>query len=185
MAQQLTAEEKTAFLQQLKERFHDHSDRHPDWTWSEVEAGLKANEGAFEAIYQMEKSGGEPDLISPWPESEGLVYVDFSAASPPGRQKLCYDDAALASRKKNKPAGSALALAEQMGVQLLNEDQYMALQRVEVVDEKSSSWLLTPEDVRQQGGALFGDYRYGRPFIYHNGAESYFTGRSFRAYVTL
>jgi hypothetical protein len=151
-----------------------------DIGWPAVLARLQAQPAALASLQAMEDSGGEPALIAV--EADGsLVFCDCAAESPAGRRSLCYDRAALDARKQNKPAGSALELAAAMGVELLDEAQYHALQQLGEFDRKTSSWIATPPDLRRLGGALFGDRRYGRVFTYHNGAESYYAARGFRA----
>lgn len=151
----------------------------PQLSWAAVRERLLANEAKLASLYQMEATGGEPNLVA---ERDGeLLFYDCAPQSPAGRVSLCYDEAALAARKKNPPAGSAWGMAREMGVAILNEDEYRFLQTLGEFDTKSSSWLATPDEMRALGGALFGDCRYGRVFAYHNGAESYYSGRGFRA----
>src|SRR5690554_2980566 len=128
----------------------------------------------------MEETGGEPDVIGYDPKTKEYIFCDCSTESPKGRRSLCYDEAALQSRKEHKPKGSALGMAKEMGIEVLNEEQYINLLRLGVFDQKTSSWIIAPKEVRERGGGLFGDSRYGRTFIYHNGAESYYAARGFR-----
>jgi hypothetical protein len=164
----------------LKERFEKNMHRHPKVTWVEVEKALRAHPAAAKALEWMEESEGEPDIVG-----ASLWYVDCSAETPKGRRSFCYDHEALENRKEHKPKDSAMNLAEEHGTQLLTEQEYLHLQEAEEVDLKTSSWLLTPEDIRAKGGALFGDKRFGRVFIYHNGAESYYAARGFRVSIRL
>lgn len=172
-------EAKAEFLNVLRERFNANMNRHKDLTWDEVLKRLQANPKALEALYKMEETGGEPDVVL---IVEGAIaFYDCAPESPLGRRSLCYDEAALASRKKNKPEGSAMGMAEEMGIEMLDEAEYAKVQAVFPFDQKTSSWIASPDAIRELGGALFGDRRYDRVFIYHNGAESYYSGRGFRA----
>ncbi|PTY08041.1 DUF4256 domain-containing protein [Opitutaceae bacterium EW11] len=169
-----------SLLDTLKERFLKNAHRHSSLDWAKVEARLQSAPDKLSSLQQMEDTGGEPDVVGR--EKDGsFVFVDCSPQSPEGRASLCYDAEALESRKKFKPKSSATALAAEMGVELLTEEQYQELQRLDEFDTKSSSWLKTPPEIRKLGGAIFGDRRFGRVFIYHNGAESYYSGRGFRA----
>ena len=168
-------------LDTLKARFEAHPRRHEGIAWSAVEQRLRAAPAKLASLAQMEETGGEPDVIGQDKKTGEILFCDCAAETPSGRRSLCYDRAALASRKEHKPKGSAEGLALEMGVELLDEAQYAELQRVGPFDQKTSSWIKTPADVRKLGGALFGDYRYGRVFTYHNGAESYYGARAFRA----
>lgn len=155
--------------------------RHPDLTWAEVQAKLESQPEKLRSLEAMEGTGGEPDVIDDDPGSSQYVFCDCSPESPEGRRSLCYDQEALASRKQNKPRSSAVAMAAEMGVELLDEACYLKLQSLGDFDVKTSSWIATPAEVRRLGGALFGDKRFGRAFIYHNGAEAYYAARGFRA----
>ncbi|MEW5743554.1 MAG: DUF4256 domain-containing protein [Myxococcota bacterium] len=166
-------------LETLKTRFEQHPHRHPKVRWEAVQARLEAAPDKLAALAQLEATGGAPDVLG-GEERGGFLFVDFAPETPEGRRSLCYDDEALEARKANKPKGSAVGLARRLGGELLTEAQYAALQAVEPVDQKTSSWLATPEPVRALGGALFGDRRFGRVFTYHNGAESYYQARGFR-----
>lgn len=172
-----------ALLQTLRERFERHMERHPGLTWAAVERRLKARPEALAGLDFMERTGGEPDVVSLTEGSEDIIYVDCAAESPAGRRSLCYDRTALDARKENKPAHSAVGLAEEQGLTLLDEEQYRALQRLGQFDRKTSSWVLTPPAMRKLGGALFCDRRYERVFAYHNGADSYYAARGFRAWL--
>jgi hypothetical protein len=164
----------------LKTRFDNNMRRHPALAWDAVLARLDADPAALAALGAMEASGGEPDVIEHDAQGQ-LTFCDCAPQTPAGRRSLCYDRAARASRKEHKPHGSALDLAATMGVALLDEAGYRALQALGEFDTKTSSWIATPPELRAQGGALFGDRRYGRVFVYHNGAESYYAARGFRA----
>ena len=169
-----------ALIQTLKARFDQHMPRHSSCSWAKVQARLEANAAALRALGEMEQSGGEPDVIGVDGASGRILFCDCAAESPAGRRSLCFDDEALNARKENKPQGSAAGMARAMGVELLSEAQYRALQELGEFDLKTSSWVDTPAEVRALGGALFCDRRYGRVFVYHNGAESYYAARGFR-----
>ena len=179
----MKAREQDQLLRTLKSRFTTNLHRHPGHTWEAVQAKLEGNLAALNSLHKMESSGGEPDVIGYNRASGQFIFCDCSAESPPGRRSLCYDREALNSRKENKPEGSAAEAAAAMGVDLLNEEQYRELQQLGEFDTKTSSWVATPEDVRSLGGALFCDRRYGKVFVYHNGAQSYYAGRGFRGRV--
>jgi hypothetical protein len=155
--------------------------RHPGLDWETVQVRLESHPGALRSLAAMEETGGEPDVVGVAAKSGEIVFYDCSAETPGGRRSLCYDPEALASRKENKPKGRALGMAAAMGVELLSEEQYRGLQEVGRFDAKTSSWVRTPPDVRTLGGALYCDLRFGRVFVYHNGAESYYAARGFRA----
>lgn len=165
-------------LEILKERFEGNMGRHEGVSWAEVAKRLEGNKSTLESLRMMEESGGEPDVIF----KDGLEYMYFMdcSAESPMRRSLCYDEAALESRKKNKPEASAEGVAREMGVELLDEEYYFLLQSLGEFDLKTSSWLKTPVEIREKGGAIFGDRRFGRVFVYHNGAESYYAARGFR-----
>lgn len=169
----------------LKQRFEKNPQRHPRIKWEDVLAKLEANPAKLEAIRKMEDTNGEPDVVGIDDSSKEYLFFDCSPESPAGRRSLCYDQTALDSRKENKPKDSALNLAAKMGVEVLTEEQYLHLQQLGNFDQKTSSWIVTPEDIRKLKGALFADYRYGKTFIYHNGAESYYAARGFRAVVRI
>ena len=172
-------------LQSLQSRFEKNMHRHPNLIWDKIKLKLLENPSKLQSLYLMEESGGEPDIIAYDAASDTYTFCDCSAESPKGRRSLCYDDIALNSRKENKPQGSALAMAAQMGAELLTEKEYVELQLLGDFDVKTSSWLFTEEPLRKLGGAIFGDKRYGRTFIYHNGAESYYAARGFRAKIQI
>ncbi|MDL5377222.1 DUF4256 domain-containing protein [Exiguobacterium mexicanum] len=179
----LSNHEKDEILQTLHVRFNDHPERHPDFTWHDVLTRLQANDQKLGVLAEMERTSGEPDVIRL--PNGALAFCDCSPESPSGRRSLCYDDAALAARKKNKPDGSAVASAEKMGIELLDEATYRHLQTLGTFDLKTSSWIATPESIRQKGGALFCDRRYDQIFVYHNGADSYYAARGFRGMFIL
>jgi hypothetical protein len=176
----LKAQERKELLQLLEARFKKHMDRHAGITWPEVQARLEGNGDALTALKLMEATGGEPDVIGQASGPGRFIFCDCSAESPAGRRSTCYDHEARESRKENKPEGSAVGMAAEMGIELLTEEQYRALQTLGEFDTKTSSWIKTPDDVRALGGALFCDRRYGKVFTYHNGAQSYYAARGFR-----
>lgn len=176
----LTADRRTALLGTLQERFERNGQRHPGIAWEGVRAKLEEDDGKLAALFAMERTGGEPDVVAYDPAADEYVFYDCSPETPAGRRNLCYDREAWESRKRNKPAGNAVDAAAAMGVGLLTEAQYRALQELGEFDLKTSSWIETPEPVRALGGALFCDRRYGRVFTFHNGAESYYASRGFR-----
>lgn len=177
----MTRQELDSLRRTLQARFEKHPHRHEGVAWALVLARLETNPAALKSLAAMESSGGEPDVIGIDAASGHVLFCDCAAESPPGRRSLCFDEAALNARKENKPEGSAVATALAMGVELLSEAQYRALQQLGEFDLKTSSWIATPQDVRSLGGALFCDRRYGRVFVYHNGAQSYYAARGFRA----
>jgi hypothetical protein len=176
----MNAQERDALLKTLKSRFENHMHRHAGIAWAQVRARLDANPDALRSLQAMEATGGEPDVISQDKDSGHFVFCDCAAESPAGRRSACYDAEALASRKENKPATSAVEMAAAMGVELLTEEQYRGLQRLGEFDTKTSSWISTPPEIRALGGALFCDRRYGKVFVYHNGVQSYYAARGFR-----
>lgn len=176
----MKATERNALLGALETRFESNTQRHVGIAWPDVLARLDANPDALRSLQEMEATGGEPDVIARNMKSGRVTFCDCSPESPGGRRSACYDAKALASRKENKPANSAVAMAAAMGIELLTEEQYRALQSLGEFDLKTSSWISTPSDVRALGGALFCDRRYGKVFVYHNGAESYYAARGFR-----
>jgi hypothetical protein len=176
----LSARERDELLRVLKTRFERHGERHPNVRWADVEARLSAASGKLRSLAEMERTGGEPDVIGHDATTGEFVFVDCAPESPKGRRSLCYDRKAWESRKEHRPAGNALDLAAAIGVELLTEQEYRDLQKVGEFDTKTSSWIETPESIRKLGGALFGDRRYDTVFVYHNGAESYYAARGFR-----
>jgi hypothetical protein len=176
----MKAHERDRLLETLQRRFETHTHRHAGLGWTKVLARLDGQAGALRSLSAMEASGGEPDVIGHDPATGQVIFCDCAAESPLHRRSLCYDRAALDARKENKPEGSAVERAAAMGVELLTEEQYCQLQQLGEFDTKTSSWLATPSDLRARGGALFGDRRYDRVFVYHNGAQSYYAARGFR-----
>jgi hypothetical protein len=177
---ELTPKQREALFAALKTRFEKHMNRHKGAVWAKVQARLETNMEKLWSLNEMERTGGEPDVVGDDKKSGEYIFYDCSPESPKARASLCYDREALDSRKEHKPKSSAMDSAAAMGVELLTEEQYQALQELGEFDTRSSSWLKTPPDIRKLGGAIFGDRRFGRVFIYHNGAESYYSGRGFR-----
>ena len=175
----MKASDRTELLATLQSRFEKNKTRHKGITWETVQAKLEKNTKALDALQAMEESGGEPDVIAA-DKSGRITFCDCSKESPSGRRSLCYDKKALDERKEAKPSGSAVETAAKMGIELLTEEQYRELQTLGEFDVKTSSWITTPSDVRSLGGALFCDRRYGKVFVYHNGAQSYYAARGFR-----
>ena len=180
MKKELTAKQREELLKALKARFEKHSTRHKGLEWAKVQAKLEASPGKLWSLNEMEITGGEPDVVGYDKKTGEFKFYDSSAESPKGRRSFCYDREALESRKENKPKNSAIDAAASMGIELLTEEEYRELQKLGNFDEKTSSWVKTPSDIRKLGGALFCDYRYGNVFVYHNGAESYYAARGFR-----
>src|SRR5437762_5527799 len=176
----LSPEQREELLRALKARFEKNMNRHKGLEWDKVQAKLEASGEKLWSLNEMERTGGEPDVIGYDKKTGEYIFFDCSAQSPKGRTSLCYDREALDSRKEHKPKNSATDMAAAMGIELLTEEQYRELQQLAEFDTKSSSWVKTPADMRKLGGALFGDRRFGRVFFYHNGAESYYSGRGFR-----
>lgn len=176
----MTPEQADELLRTLKTRFDKNMGRHAECDWLKVEARLQDHPAALDSLAQMEATGGEPDVVGIEEASGSIVFCDCSPESPIGRRSICYDRAAWEARKENKPRGSAEEAAAGMGITLLTEAQYRHLQTLGEFDRKTSSWIATPLEVRKLGGALFCDRRYGRVFVYHNGAESYYAARGFR-----
>ena len=176
----MKADAQQGLLEILKQRFERHPSRHRKLAWATVLARLEHDAGVLASLDAMESTGGEPDVIGSDPKTGQVLFCDCSEQTPAGRRSLCYDAGALASRKANKPQSSAVETADAMGIELLTEDQYRALQALGEFDTRTSTWIRTPPDVRALGGALFCDRRYGRVFVYHNGAESYYAARGFR-----
>ena len=180
---ELSREQVEELLRVLKARFEANMQRHPGMEWTRVQARLEANPEKLWSLNEMERTGGVPDVVGQDNKTGETIFFDCSAESPKGRGNLCYDREALESRKEFKPANSAMDLAAEMGIELLTEEQYRDLQKLGKFDSKTSSWLKTPDEVRKLGGALFGDLRYGRVFVYHNGASSYYGVRGFRGWI--
>ncbi len=180
MKRNLQANERDQLLHTLQARFEKNMNRHKGIKWVDVEAKLKAKPDKLWSLHQMEVSGGEPDVVGADKKTGEFLFYDCAAETPEGRRSICYDHEALESRKEHKPANSAINMAEEMGIEILSEEEYRALQKLGTFDAKTSSWVLTPPDIRKLGGALFCDYRFGHVFVYHNGAESYYGVRGFR-----
>jgi hypothetical protein len=176
----LSSDEREELLRILKARFEKNMKRHDGLEWAKVEAKLKANPEKLWSISEMETTGGEPDVVGHDKKTGQYIFYDCSAESPKGRRSICYDTEALESRKEHKPKNSALGMAAAMGIEILTEGQYRALQKLGAFDTKTSSWVQTPVEIRELGGALFCDRRYDHVFVYHNGAESYYAARAFR-----
>lgn len=176
----LTPKQGSELISRLKTRFEKNLSRHDGLAWSAIQARLEAAPDKLAVLYQMEETGGEPDVVGLDENTGEYIFFDCAAESPAGRRSLCYDRAAWLARKANKPENTALDVANGIGIELLTEAQYQSLQKLGEFDTKTSSWLSTPDEVRKLGGAIFGDRRFGRVFIYHNGAESYYAGRGFR-----
>jgi hypothetical protein len=176
----MKAKQREELLRALKARFEKNMHRHAGIAWADVQARLEGNLAALTSLQEMESTGGEPDVIGKAKGVGRLVFCDCSPESPAGRRSTCYDGEARAARKENKPENSAVEMAAAMGIELMTEEEYRELQKLGEFDEKTSSWVKTPSDVRALGGALFCDRRYGKVFVYHNGAQSYYAARGFR-----
>lgn len=176
----LDTAERSALLETLQARFEANMDRHPDIAWAKVRSRLEEAPQKLWSLSEMERTGGEPDVVGGDAKTKEVLFCDCAAQSPKGRRSLCYDREARVNRKKHPPKGSAGELAAQMGVEILDEEGYRRLQELGPFDTTTSSWLATPQDIRGLGGAIFGDHRYGTVFVYHNGADSYYAARGFR-----
>jgi len=181
----LSKKQREDLLKTLKARFEQNMGRHKDVQWPNLQARLEGNPEKLWSLNEMERTGGEPDVVSHDKKTGEYIFYDCAAESPKDRRSLCYDRAALDARKENKPKGNALEMAEAIGIELLTEDQYRELQRLGTFDVKTSSWVKTPAAVRKLGGALFCDRRYDTVFVYHNGAESYYAARGFRGWLKI
>jgi len=177
---EVSPEEREELLRALKARFEKNMNRHNGLEWAKVQAKLEANTGKLRSLNEMERTGGEPDVVGHDKKTGEYIFYDCSAESPKGRRSVCYDREALESRKEHKPENNAIDMASAMGIELLTEEQYRELQKLGNFDAKTSSWVKTPSDIRKLGGAIFCDFRYGNVFVYHNGAESYYAARAFR-----
>jgi len=177
---EMSPEQREELLRALKARFEENMNRHKGLEWAEVQAKLEANPEKLWSLKEMERTGGEPDVVGHDKKTGEYIFYDCSAESPEGRRNVCYDREALEARKTNKPADNAMDMADAMGIELLTEDQYRELQKLGKFDTKTSSWLKTPSDIRKLGGAIFGDRRYDHVFVFHNGADSYYGVRGFR-----
>jgi hypothetical protein len=176
----LAPEQREELLRTLKTRFEKNMNRHKDLEWAEVQAKLEPNTEKLWSLNEMERTGGEPDIVGHDKTTGEYIFYDCSAESPNGRRSLCYDREALESRKEHKPENSAIDMAAAMGIVILSEEQYREMQKLGNFDTKTSSWVKTPSDIRKLGGAIFADFRYGNVFVYHNGADSYYAARGFR-----
>ncbi len=182
---ELSAAQSKELITTLKARFEKNMVRHKGVEWAKVQAKLEANPEKLWSLHEMETTGGEPDVVGYDKKAGEYMFYDCAAETPKGRRSVCYDREGLESRKEARPATSAMDLAAAMGVEMMTEEQYRELQGFGPVDQKTSSWLLTPGDIRELGGAIFGDYRYGKVFVYHNGAQSYYAARGFRARLSI
>lgn len=182
---ELSKVQRDELLSILKERFDKNRNRHAEIKWTDVLLKLENNPDKLWSLDDMEQTGGEPDVVGYDNKTKEFIFFDCSAESPKGRRSICYDRVALDARKENKPANSAMDMAAEMGIEMLTEDQYRHLQTLGKFDLKTSSWLITPSNIRKLGGAIFGDCRYNQVFIYHNGAESYYAARGFRGALKL
>lgn len=182
---QLSVEQQEELVKILKTRFEKNPKRHENIVWEDVEKKLGSNPDKLWSLSEMEKTEGEPDVVGYDDKTNEYLFIDCSAESPKGRRSLCYDRDALNSRKEHKPVNTAIDLASEMGIEILNEEQYRELQKLGNFDLKTSSWVKTPDDIRKLGGALFCDKRYNTVFLYHNGAESYYAARGFRGILTV
>lgn len=176
----LQPEQIETLIKTLKTRFEKNTNRHKNMEWAKVESKLQTNSEKLWSLKEMEATGGEPDVIDYDTKTEEYIFCDCSPESPKGRRSFCYDREALDARKENKPENNVIDAASAMGIELLNEEQYRNLQKLGKFDEKTSSWIATPQNIRKLGGALFCDYRYETVFVYHNGAQSYYAARAFR-----
>ena len=182
---ELSPRQREELLRLLKARFEKNMNRHKGLEWDKVSSRLEANAEKLWSLDEMERTGGEPDVVGHDKKTGEYIFFDCSPESPKGRTGVCYDREALNSRKEYKPKNNAMDLAAAMGIELLTEEQYQELQKLGEFDTKHSSWLKTPADIRKLGGAIFGDRRFGRVFIYHNGAQSYYSGRGFRGSLSI
>jgi len=181
----LSPEQREELLRLLKLRFEKNMNRHKGLEWVKVQTKLDANTEKLWSLNEMERTGGEPDVVGHDKKTGEYIFYDCSAESPKDRRSLCYDHEALKSRKEHKPKNSAIDMAAAMGIEILTEEQYRELQKLGKFDSKTSSWVKTPAGIRELGGAIFCDYRYGNVFVYHNGAESYYAARGFRGSLTV
>lgn len=177
---ELTPKQREDLLRTLQVRFERYPSRHKGLKWAEVQIRLEANTDKLWSLSEMERTGGDPDVVGHDKKTGECIFYDCSEESPKGRRSICYDQEALDSRKEHKPKHSAMGMAAEMGIEVLTEQQYRELQELGNFDTKTSSWLNVPAEMRKLGGAIFGDRRFGRVFVYHNGAESYYAGRAFR-----
>jgi len=180
---ELSPEKREELLRGLKARFEKNMNRHKDLEWAKIRAKLETSTEKLWSLNEMERTGGEPDVVGHDKKTGEYIFYDCSAESPKGRRSICYDREALESRKEHKPEDNAMGMAAAMGIELLTEEQYRELQKLGTFDTKTSSWVKTPSDIRKLGGALFCDRRYDTVFVYHNGAESYYAARAFRGSI--
>jgi hypothetical protein len=176
----LSSEQQESLLNVLEKRFENNKHRHQNIEWGKVLLKLKANPEKLWSLDEMERTEGEPDVVGFDEKTNEYIFYDCAAESPKGRRSICYDHEALEKRKENKPKDSAINMAQEMGIQILNEEEYRNLQKLGKFDTKTSSWILTPVNIRKLGGAIFSDFRYDTVFVYHNGADSYYAARGFR-----
>ena len=181
----LSKDEQKKLMDILKVRFEESKERHKSFSWEKIKTRLEANPAKLWSLQQMENTGGEPDVVGQDKSSGEFIFFDCAAESPKERRSLCYDREAMEARKQNKPKNNALDMAAEMGIDLLNEEQYRELQKLGEFDQKTSSWIKTPESIRKLGGALFCDRRYDHVFVYHNGAQSYYAARGFRGMLRI
>ena len=180
MAKELSLEQREELFQVLKVRFEKNMNRHKGLEWVKVRDKLQSNIEKLWSLFEMERTGGEPDVVGLDKKTGEYIFYDCCTETPDGRRNVCYDNEALEARKEHKPKNSAVGMATTMGIELLTEEQYRELQNFGNFDTKTSSWLKTPSDIRKLGGAIFADFRYGQVFVYHNGADSYYSVRGFR-----
>ena len=180
MKKELSPKQREELLSALKARFEKNINRHQGHEWAEIQAKLQANPEKLWSLNEMQRTGGEPDVVGHDKKTGDYIFYDCSAETPDGRTSVCYDREGLESRKEHRPKTTAMDMAAAMGIELLTEEQYQELQKLGNFDTKTSSWVKTPADIRKLGGSIFGDRRFGRVFVYHNGAESYYSGRGFR-----
>jgi hypothetical protein len=185
IAKELKAKQSEELLRALKTRFEKNMNRHKDLEWAKVQAKLEANTGKLWSLYEMERTGGEPDVVDYDKKMDEYIFYDCSAESPLGRRNVCYDHEALESRKEFKPKNTAMDMAAAMGIEILSEEQYREVQKLGNFDTKTSSWLKTPSEIRKHGGAIFADRRYDHVFVFHNGASSYYGVRDFRGSIRI
>lgn len=182
---ELTARQREELINTLKQRFEKNMKRHKGITWAEVQKRLESNPSKLWSLNEMENTGGEPDVTGIDKKTGEIIFCDCSEESPKGRRSVCYDREGLDSRKEHKPKNNAMDMANEMGIEMLDEEQYRELQKIGPFDAKTSSWIRTPESIRELGGALFADYRFGNVFVYHNTAPSYYAARGFRGRIKI
>jgi hypothetical protein len=182
---ELSPEQHEELIRTLKARFEKNMNRHKDLEWTKVQAKLEANPEKLWSLHEMERTGGEPDVVNYDQKTGEYIFYDCSAESPDGRRSVCYDRKGLESRKEHRPENNAIDMAAAMGIELLSEEEYRILHKLGKFDTKTSNWIKTPSEIRELGGALFVDFRYGKVFVYHNGAQSYYAGRAFRGSLSV